>query len=61
MKEKNIQKKRMDIQKEYMEAKDERMRTTAQTFNIIKSIAIVVIAIITLMPSYRRKTKFFLE
>ena len=33
-----IQKKRMDIQKEYMEAKDERMRTTAQTFNIIKTI-----------------------
>ena len=33
-----IQKKRMDIQKEYMEAKDERMKTTAQTFNIIKTI-----------------------
>ena len=32
------QKKRMDIQKEYMEAKDERMKTTAQTFNIIKTI-----------------------
>ena len=28
----------MDIQKEYMEAKDERMKTTAQTFNIIKTI-----------------------
>ena len=33
-----IQKKRMDIQKQYMEAKDERMKTTAQTFNIIKTI-----------------------
>lgn len=33
-----LQKKKLKLQKQYMKAKDERMKTTTQTFNIIKTI-----------------------